>query len=664
MKSISELINCYLLKIFLVSSLVLVVVFFIGNKFALERSIENRAIKNEILLKSIGLTVKSGNEVARDMFLYEYAEENQLKGFTFTKNINDKKNCKKVNAISICISNKKNVTLYQKLKFNDEYLGYLKMDLGIMKTINLNYFYFILFLLGLNYFLTISGMSFFIKKPIEKNLKKLLSQISGEIVLDKNNIVEYNHVFEAYTQLLEKYNKTERIRVNQAIDVEKLSMSRQIAHDIRSPLEALKSVSNDMEGLDYTSKQIITNSIGRISDIANGLLKNTKENLEDKTTGNFRILIDDIINDKKFEHNIKIHYKTNIDYRDSFINGHENELYRSISNIVNNAYESQDPDQVRIEIELNKSSVGIELRIKDFGSGMSKEMIDKALFGGTTTKDKGNGLGVSFSKNTIEKHNGSFEIGSIEGKGTTVIIHLPVIETPNWFTDEITISTGSTEIVCVDDDPSFLELYKDKFKNVNKPIITYSEKTIDTARLLKGSQYYFDYDLGNNKTGLDYIIKNNLQSSSTLVTSMHQDEDIQSKCIDLGIRILPKQIFNNAKVIQNESALNENSDSNIVIFIDDDYLMHMSWKMEADKKGIELDCFHTIEEFLERADEYDKDTKIYIDSNLKDGIKGEVESEKIADLGFKELYLATGYSPSDIDKPKWIKEVVGKRASF
>jgi len=100
------------------------------------------------------------------------------------------------------------------------------------------------------------------------------------------------------------------------------------------------------------------------------------------------------------------------------------------------------------------------------------------------------------------------------------------------------------------------------------------------------------------------------------------------------------------------------------IFIDDDLLMHMSWKMEAEKENVDLLCLHTIEEFLDIAKDYSLDTQIYIDSNLADGIKGEVESEKIAELGFTELYLATGYSPKDIDRPKWIKCIVGKRASF
>ena len=52
--------------------------------------------------------------------------------------------------------------------------------------------------------------------------------------------------------------------------------------------------------------------------------------------------------------------------------------------------------------------------------------------------------------------------------------------------------------------------------------------------------------------------------------------------------------------------------------------------------------------------------KIYIDSNLGDNIKGEIESEKIFNLGFKNLYLATGYGKEFIQKPPWIIEVLSK----
>lgn len=101
-----------------------------------------------------------------------------------------------------------------------------------------------------------------------------------------------------------------------------------------------------------------------------------------------------------------------------------------------------------------------------------------------------------------------------------------------------------------------------------------------------------------------------------------------------------------------------------LILIDDDKLIHMSWKMEAAKNNVNLICFFSIDEFLQQADIFAKDTYIYIDSNLADNIKGEVESEKIYRLGFEKLFLATGYNASDIKKPNWIKGIVGKRAEF
>lgn len=103
---------------------------------------------------------------------------------------------------------------------------------------------------------------------------------------------------------------------------------------------------------------------------------------------------------------------------------------------------------------------------------------------------------------------------------------------------------------------------------------------------------------------------------------------------------------------------------NVIVFIDNDELMHLSWKMEASKKNINLKTYFSIDDFLAESSQYSINTKIFIDSDLGDGKRGEVESEKIFKMGFTQLYLATGYLASDIDKPEWIVEVVGKRPNF
>lgn len=96
------------------------------------------------------------------------------------------------------------------------------------------------------------------------------------------------------------------------------------------------------------------------------------------------------------------------------------------------------------------------------------------------------------------------------------------------------------------------------------------------------------------------------------------------------------------------------------ILIDDDQLIHLSWKIFFKKNKMELGTFFSVDKFLQHCDDLSKDVPIYIDSNLQDGIKGELESKKIYEAGFSNLFLCTGYEKGDIEKPVWIKSIIGK----
>lgn len=96
-----------------------------------------------------------------------------------------------------------------------------------------------------------------------------------------------------------------------------------------------------------------------------------------------------------------------------------------------------------------------------------------------------------------------------------------------------------------------------------------------------------------------------------------------------------------------------------IILIDDDSLMHMVWNKGL--KDHNFTSFFSIEDFISKASDYPKDALVYIDSDLGNGVRGEIDGKKIFDLGFSNIYIATGYSADDIKKADWIKEVVGKR---
>ena len=87
--------------------------------------------------------------------------------------------------------------------------------------------------------------------------------------------------------------------------------------------------------------------------------------------------------------------------------------------------------EITIKTELNEQF--IELTISDTGFGIKQDTLPKITEPFFTTKDpgEGTGLGLSITYSIIKEHDGELEFDSIEDKGTTVTIRLPVENTNN-----------------------------------------------------------------------------------------------------------------------------------------------------------------------------------------------------------------------------------------
>ena len=99
------------------------------------------------------------------------------------------------------------------------------------------------------------------------------------------------------------------------------------------------------------------------------------------------------------------------------------------------------------------------------------------------------------------------------------------------------------------------------------------------------------------------------------------------------------------------------------VFIDNEELNRRSWKMLAKCFGRNIAVFSSIDEFLAQAPAVDRSVPVFVDSDLGEGVPpGEVASKAIADLGFGDIYLATGHSPEGlrVRLPIWIKGIIGK----
>lgn len=125
------------------------------------------------------------------------------------------------------------------------------------------------------------------------------------------------------------------------------------------------------------------------------------------------------------------HIKTLLEADRFTINADKTHLTNVIYNIIDNAikYSSSSPE---IVIRTSNSKKGINIEIEDKGIGMSKaiqERIFEKFFraeSGDLHNTKGHGLGLSYVKIIVEKHNGSISFKSAEGIGSTFSLSLPL----------------------------------------------------------------------------------------------------------------------------------------------------------------------------------------------------------------------------------------------
>jgi signal transduction histidine kinase len=69
-----------------------------------------------------------------------------------------------------------------------------------------------------------------------------------------------------------------------------------------------------------------------------------------------------------------------------------------------------------------------EIVIRDTGTGIAPEHLPRIFEPFFTTKPHGTGLGLPFCRDVVERHGGTIEIGQNTPNGTTVVIHLPRLQ--------------------------------------------------------------------------------------------------------------------------------------------------------------------------------------------------------------------------------------------
>ena len=337
----------------------------------------------------------------------------------------------------------------------------------------------------------------------------------------------------------------------------------QVAHDIGSPLAVLETiVQSSMLTMPEENRISVRNAASRIRDISASILLKVKKSLpvSSESFKQYELfgLLMQIISEKRLQYHSKAKIEFNFDtsFYGSFAMLKPSDFGRVMSNLINNSVEAIKYNGV-ITVTLSKMNKNCVIEIKDNGKGISPEVLKKiGEHGQSFGKAGGSGLGLYHAKTIIENWGGRLEIESVVGKGTCVVISLPIAQTPSWYISEILLLPNQ-QICIIDDDQSIHEVWQNRLDKIalisGIPVMTkhfyspieFVQWKESQESFVNNDLYLCDYEfLGLNINGIDLINKLKINYVSILVTSRFDSDELMLNCEAMGMKLLSKDMAN------------------------------------------------------------------------------------------------------------------------
>lgn len=239
---------------------------------------------------------------------------------------------------------------------------------------------------------------------------------------------------------------------------------KNISHDLQNILSAIvnnvKLLKQNVEPSSRSAKYatVIENNSLRAAEIVQEFLSNKKTQ---KRKINISILFNDITSSfaDMLSPNVKFEFKN--ESKETQLFGNYTEIFRVFLNLLINAKEAI-KGKGYIGFETYQTPGGeIIFSVKDSGSGIPNEIIDKIFEPGFSTKNKNreSGMGLNIVKNIIEDHKGTVKVISEINKGTEFQISFPTISEvrEEFFRNK--------KILIADDDNDLRESLADLFES-------------------------------------------------------------------------------------------------------------------------------------------------------------------------------------------------------
>lgn len=276
-----------------------------------------------------------------------------------------------------------------------------------------------------------------------------IGELHRSLSLMLRRLKEDEKVLKHHIDSLEKANSDLRTAQEEVVRSEKLAsagrLATGIAHEIGNPLGIVlgyldllrRGGLTESEKTDFLER--VESEIQRINRIIRQLLDFSRPGRGDKTLASVhQLLLDTLRMMEPQPMMADLECRRIFEARQAHVCCDPGRLQQVFVNILMNAADamggkdrsSEQSTPSRLTIETENGDGFIEIRFSDTGPGIPEEEIRQVFDPFFTTKEpgKGTGLGLSVSHSIVQDLGGTIRARSTAGKGTTIIIRLPVCE--------------------------------------------------------------------------------------------------------------------------------------------------------------------------------------------------------------------------------------------
>jgi len=211
-------------------------------------------------------------------------------------------------------------------------------------------------------------------------------------------------------------------------------MAAGVAHEIRNPLSSIKGLALLLkdkfprQSREFETTGLLVQEVERMNRTISELLGFARPASLDLQEVDLRILLQETLQlvsaDTASEHiRTSLHCARDL----PVLMADRDRLSQVFINILLNSVQAME-DGGTLEISARKSSSGrqVELLFRDTGKGIQPEHLAQVFFPYFTTRRGGTGIGLAITQKIIADHGGTIRVESTPGKGTTVVVELPL----------------------------------------------------------------------------------------------------------------------------------------------------------------------------------------------------------------------------------------------